>query len=64
MKVTINKTQEVEVDLSNEVVEYVLCEKIKNDYYDMYDSLEDEDITAMQTVYNFYTGKTLIDERL
>ena len=64
MKVTINKTQEVEVDLSNEVVEYVLCEKIKNDYYDMYDSLEDEDITAMQTVYNFYTGKALIDERL
>lgn len=63
MKVTVTKYEDVEVEVSEEQVEYLMCKLLKNDY-DAWKQLpleeEESDLfEAMKVVYEAYAGKPI-----
>jgi hypothetical protein len=68
MKVTATKWEDVEVEVSEEQIEYLMCTLLKSDYEEQRDILEQEFpelIEAMKVVYEAYSGKPIdYEERL
>lgn len=68
MKVTATKREDVDVEISEEQIEYIMCELLKSDYEEQRDILETEFpelIEAMKVVYEAYSGKPIdYEERL
>lgn len=63
MKVTVTKYEDVEVEVADEQVEYLMCNLLKKDY-DAWKQLpleeeETELFEAMQIVYEAYAGKPI-----
>lgn len=63
MKVTVTKCEDVEVEVVDEQVEYLMCNLLKKDY-DAWKQLpleeeETELFEAMQIVYEAYSGKPI-----
>lgn len=63
MKVTVTKCEDVEVEVADEQVEYLMCNLLKKDY-DAWKQLplEDEEtelFEAMKIVYEAYAGKPI-----
>ena len=63
MKVTVTKYEDVEVEVSEEQVEYLMCKLLKNDY-DAWTQIplveEESDLfEAMKVVYEVYAGKPI-----
>lgn len=63
MKVTVTKYEDVEVEVSEEQVEYLMCKLLKKDY-DAWKQLplveEESDLfEAMKVVYEVYAGKPI-----
>lgn len=62
MKVTATKYEDIEVEVSEEQVEYLMCELLKSDYAEQREILEQEFpelIDAMKVVYEAYSGKPI-----
>ena len=62
MKVTATKYEDIEVEVSEEQVEYLMCELLKSDYQEQREILEQEFpelIDAMKVVYEAYSGKPI-----
>lgn len=63
MKVTVTKYEDVEVEVSEEQVEYLMCNLLKNDYDAWIQlTLEEEEsdlFEAMKVVYEAYAGKPI-----
>lgn len=62
MKVTATKYEDIEVEVSEEQVEYLMCELLKSDYTEQREILEQEFpelIDAMKIVYEAYSGKPI-----
>lgn len=63
MKVTVTKYEDVEVEVSEEQVEFLMCKLLKNDY-DTWKQIplqeEESDLfEAMKVVYEAYAGKPI-----
>lgn len=63
MKVTVTKCEDVEVEVADEQVEYLMCNLLKKDY-DEWKAIplcdeESELFEAMQIVYEAYAGKPI-----
>lgn len=63
MKVTVTKCEDVEVEVADEQVEYLMCNLLKKDY-DAWKQLpleeeETELFEAMKIVYEAYAGKPI-----
>lgn len=63
MKVTVTKYEDVEVEVADEQVEYLMCNLLKKDY-DAWKQLpleeeETELFEAMKIVYEAYAGKPI-----
>ena len=63
MKITASKVEEIDVEVSEEQVEYLMCNLLKKDY-DTWKQLpleeeETELFEAMQIVYEAYSGKPI-----
>lgn len=63
MKVTVTKSEDVDVEISDENVEYLMCTLLKHDYETWKQlPLEDEEtelFEAMKIVYEAYAGKPI-----
>ncbi len=63
MKVTVTKYEDVEVEVADEQVDYLMCNLLKKDYYAWKQLPLEEDETelfeAMKIVYEAYSGKPI-----
>jgi hypothetical protein len=62
MKVTATKWEDVEVEVSDEQIENLMCSLLKSDYEQQLEILEvefPELIEAMKVVYEAYSGKPI-----
>lgn len=63
MKVTATKYEDIEVEVSEEQIEFLMCQLLKNDYDEwkaipLYEE-ESELFNAMKIVYEAYAGKPI-----
>ena len=63
MKTTVTKYENIDVEIDDEQIIYLMCQLLKNDYFewkaiDLKDS-EKELFDAMELVYSAYAGKPI-----
>lgn len=59
MKITAAKVEEIEVEVTEEQIETLMCELLKADYFEWKSVAEEGHLDALATVYEMYSGKPI-----
>jgi hypothetical protein len=60
MKFEVNVVSKQVIDLSEEDCENILIKTLQNDWYAIFQGMDEDDCEAIQRVYNIYSGKVLV----
>lgn len=60
MKFEVNVVSKQVIDLSEEDCENILIKTLQNDWYAIFQGMDEDDCEAIQRVYNIYSGKNLV----
>jgi len=60
MKFEVNVVSKQVIDLSEEDCENILIKTLQNDWYAIFQGMDEQDGEAIQRVYNIYSGKNLV----